>query len=121
MGWHWVMFDDSNRSLEEKIAVAAIKFRKKFGVYPTECLVLPRAINDLKTVGNVQVKPKHNALQGHLWLGMNDDGRKTGIPMAPFLLSDGPKTLLDLKKVLFMMISFFIYVTLFSQLAKASS
>lgn len=64
-----VIFDDNPKeTLEERIAGAAIRFRKKHGFYPTECLVLPSAIKDLKKVGQVQVKPKLNALADHLWL-----------------------------------------------------
>lgn len=74
--WYWVIYDDNPKvSLEEKIAVAAIKFRRKFKVYPKICLVLPSAIAGLRKVGLIEVRPKLNALQNHLWLGVLNDPR----------------------------------------------
>lgn len=82
---HLVIYEDSlvnlkGERLREKIAQMCARFRQKFGEAPTEFLALPSAIdgfNGLEKIGPVKIKPKHNALIHHFWIGRNDESVQT--------------------------------------------
>ena len=60
--------DDPFRDLAHKIALAAARYRKKFGAPPNVCYVHPSA-SPVERVGGVEVKPLPTVLVHHFWIG----------------------------------------------------
>jgi hypothetical protein len=76
VGWLW--FDnDSGRTVEEKVCLAAERYQEKFGQKPNTCYVNPQAISGEKKSltcpigdGTVQVLTARHILPHHFWLGI---------------------------------------------------
>lgn len=64
--------DNPTRSLTEKIALAAARYRQKHGVPPNICYVHPNTRDIVKNVGVVEVKPLRTVLIHHIWIGMEE-------------------------------------------------
>jgi hypothetical protein len=70
--------DDPSRGLEEKVALAARHYRRKYGAMPDLCYVHPSMLGSGPEVrgacrGGVQVCGLHTVLRHHLWLGCVND------------------------------------------------
>ena len=64
-------FDDNpSRTLAEKIASAARRYRQKFGATPNVCFVHPSAADGECEVGGVTVAPLRSVLRHHFWVGV---------------------------------------------------
>lgn len=71
-------FDDSKRTLIEKIKVAATHFQKKYGRTPDLCLVHPSAMTESLEVvphygKDIHVRLYRPVLPGHLWIGIDEE------------------------------------------------
>jgi hypothetical protein len=67
--------DDKERTLEEKVELAADYYRQKFGRAPTLCLVNPRSMNGgTQRVAKVELRAAHNVLLHHFWVGIAENG-----------------------------------------------
>lgn len=68
-------FDNSKKTLAEKIQGAVEYYVKKYGRNPDLCLVHPSLLEkDQKTleVGKLVVRPYRPVLPGHIWIGIED-------------------------------------------------
>jgi hypothetical protein len=74
-------FDNSQRSLLEKIQRAADYYQKKYGRAPDLCMVNPQALSSgvgsPGTESKLTVRPSRIVLPGHLWLGIEDHQEET--------------------------------------------
>ena len=69
-----LLWFDSNpdRSLEEKVRVAAERYAVKFGVSPNACFVNPELLGREEVhIGGVQVSAAPNILPHHFLLGVS--------------------------------------------------
>ena len=62
-------FDDSPKTLAQKVALATVAYRRKFGEMPTTCFVHPSASEEKQQVGPVEVAPLSTVLKYHFWIG----------------------------------------------------
>lgn len=69
-------FDNSDKSLADKVKVAAQHFQKKYGRTPDLCLVNPGMMGTEDVVPfygkEIHVRPYRSVLPGHLWIGLDD-------------------------------------------------
>ncbi len=72
VGMLW--FDDSNRTLPEKVARAGTFYRDKFGRSPNLCLVNPESC-DIKegVIAGIELRQARMVLPGHLWIGVDEE------------------------------------------------
>ncbi|HIP95785.1 MAG TPA: hypothetical protein EYH32_01050 [Anaerolineae bacterium] len=73
VGWMW--FDsDPQKTFEEKVRLAAKRYREKFGRSPTVCYVNNGQVNGQREIhcGTVHIIGAHNILPHHFWLGIAD-------------------------------------------------
>ena len=64
-------FDDTVRSLTDKIARAAERYQLKYGHTPNVCYVHPTMVNTQETqLGALRVLPTRTVLPNHFWLGV---------------------------------------------------
>lgn len=84
IGMLW--FDDSPRSIDEKIKRAVAFYANKYGRTPTLCMVHPSTAQDEGSIGGVQVRPARTVLPHHFLVGI-EDSRPNGkeAPVAPRL------------------------------------
>ena len=71
-------FDDSKRSLEDKVLRAVARYRRKHGRAPNLCLAHPEAFDGHEpplAVGEVEVRADGSILRCHFWIGV---GRSSG-------------------------------------------
>lgn len=62
--------DNPSRDLAEKIALAAQRYRQKFGVAPDICYVHPSTLSEKDKVdGRIRVTALPTVLRHHFWLG----------------------------------------------------
>ena len=65
-------FDDSDKSLEDKVKQAAARYRRKHGKPPTLCLVHTATFDDIAqvkhTVG-IEIRVGRSVLPDHFWIG----------------------------------------------------
>jgi hypothetical protein len=75
IGMLW--FDDSSRSLNDKITRAVTFYKDKYGSSPTHCLVHPETLNggDGK-LGGVEVREARLVMQNHFWIGIDETARR---------------------------------------------
>ncbi len=71
-------FDDSKRTLPEKVKIAATQFQKKYGRTPDLCLVNPNMMTEASDVVphygvDIHVRPYRPVLPGHLWIGIDEE------------------------------------------------
>ena len=72
-GWFWQ--DTSDSSLEDRVTLAAQKYREKYGRAPTVCYVnsgqhAEALGDDGFDVGGVAVRGMRNIARNYFWLGM---------------------------------------------------
>jgi hypothetical protein len=77
---------DPKRSLEDKVAQAAERYRQKYGRWPNTCYVHPKVVDGQGADGlrlawqarnakaTIQVLPAPNILVHHYWVGEAKDG-----------------------------------------------
>ena len=68
--------DDPARSLDEKVVLAARRYREKFGRDPDSCYVHPSALGGNgkgRKMGPVQVTARRSVLRHHFWLGREEN------------------------------------------------
>ena len=72
IGMLW--FDDSARTLPEKVKRAAAYYAEKYGRTPTLCLVHPATLADGKEgrLGDVTLRSSRSVLPNHLLVGIDD-------------------------------------------------
>ena len=64
-----LVFDDNpDHNLDTKVALAAARYKRKFGTTPNTCYVHPSA-EPAGPVGCVEVKPLSTVLKHHFWIG----------------------------------------------------
>jgi hypothetical protein len=74
IGMLW--FDDSARTLPEKIQRAAAYYAEKYGRSPTLCLVNPAGLNEAEgDLGGVHVRAARSVMPHHLWIGVDERTR----------------------------------------------
>jgi hypothetical protein len=67
-------FDNSDKSLTDKVKLAAAHFQKKYGKKPELCLVpISMEPGDNMEVDGVTVRTWTQALPGHLYVGCEDE------------------------------------------------
>ncbi len=77
IGMLW--FDDSSRSLKEKVQRAAAYYAEKYGRKPTLCLVNPITLNgDEGVIGGVEVRKGDNVMPQHYWIGVDQAEGRNG-------------------------------------------
>lgn len=75
--------DDPNRTLEEKVERAALRFREKYGVAPDICYANPHTVPDAERAvalkqattraggtAKIMLKQARSILPNHFWLGI---------------------------------------------------
>jgi len=67
LGLLW--YDNSDSSLDSKVAKAAARYRERFGEDPTVCYVHPTMV---EPVADIQIEPSPRILEHHLWLGREE-------------------------------------------------
>ena len=71
-------FDDSKRTLSEKVKSAAIYYQKKYGRTPDMVLVHPSMMTAdsdgtvMHYGTEIHVRPYRSVLPGHLWVGIDE-------------------------------------------------
>jgi len=71
--------NDPSRSLEEKVVLAAQRYREKYGCAPDTCCVHPAAVGeDELSVDGLRVVAARNVLLHHFWVGEADGERAPG-------------------------------------------
>ncbi len=69
VGWMW-FDDDPKRTIEEKVSLAAQRYREKFGRAPNTCYVNQATLSQEEThYGPLHVIAVHNILPNYFWLG----------------------------------------------------
>jgi hypothetical protein len=74
--------DDKNRTIEEKVRLAARRYREKFGMVPDTCYVNQASFkgkSSLKLKGEdvvIKVIAAPNILPHHFWIGVSRRRRK---------------------------------------------
>ena len=74
-------YDDSKRSLKEKITVAVDHYSEKYGEKPTLCFVHPSMLERDTLQGNgIELREARNVMPSHFWLGIDlgDNGESNG-------------------------------------------
>ena len=62
---------DPKRALQEKVAQAAERYRRKYGCKPNLCYVNPIHLAGVAAeYGGVRVEPMRNVLKYHFWIGV---------------------------------------------------
>jgi len=62
--------DDPRRRIDEKVRLAAARYRQKFGVAPDVCYVNQRMVDRAELrIGDVRVVPVSTVLPNHFWVG----------------------------------------------------
>ncbi len=74
IGMLW--YDDSTRSLDDKVRRAAEFYSEKYGRQPTLCLVNPATWDkpDAKSLG-IEVRQARLVLPNHFWIGVDEEAR----------------------------------------------
>jgi len=78
IGMLW--YDDTKRTLDEKIARAVEHYKTKYGAVPTVCFVNPELLPKASGVelAGVQLRAARTVLMNHFWLGVGDAVVKNG-------------------------------------------
>ncbi len=67
-------YDNSSKSIADKIEAAAKRYREKFGIAPDTCFVNPRDLEQAskpKPNLKIQIATKATIMPNHIWLGMS--------------------------------------------------
>lgn len=72
-------FDNSSRSLTEKVADASSFYKDKYGQSPTLCFVNPATLNGNEARSNgVEVREARTVMPDHFWIGVDPKDSKNG-------------------------------------------
>ena len=70
-------FDNTKRTLVEKVKLAAQHFQQKYGRTPDLCLVHPSMMGTDDVVAfygkDIHIRPYRPVLPGHLWIGIDEE------------------------------------------------
>lgn len=66
-------YDDSPKTLAQKVALAVIAYKRKFGEMPNRCFVHKSALDEKEQVGPVEVVPWPTVLKFHFWIGQEKE------------------------------------------------
>jgi hypothetical protein len=73
-------FDNSSRSLKEKVESAVLYYREKYGQSPTLCFVNPATLSGKEGPANgVEVRSARSVMPDHFWIGVGTDGSVKGL------------------------------------------
>jgi hypothetical protein len=65
-------FDNSPRSLKEKVNDASVFYREKYGCIPTLCFVNPASLEEEESQSNgVEVRKARTVMPDHFWIGID--------------------------------------------------
>ncbi len=66
-------YDNSSKSISDKIEAAARRYKEKFGAPPDMCFVNPNDLENAKAKPNVKIHiaTKTTIMPNHIWLGMS--------------------------------------------------
>lgn len=62
-------YDNTDKSLAEKIGQALAYFQAKYNATPTLAQVNQKALSQAVTLWGVEVTPSRSILPGHIWIG----------------------------------------------------
>jgi hypothetical protein len=72
-------FDNSSRSLNEKVADASAFYKDKYGHSPTLCFVNPTTLEGKEGRSNgVEVRETRTVMPDHFWIGINPKDSTNG-------------------------------------------
>jgi len=75
IGMLW--YDDSSRSLKEKVQRAVEFYTQKYGRAPTLCLVNPAGLNGgARENTPVPVRAARSVMPNHLWIGVDEEAER---------------------------------------------
>lgn len=75
-------FDNSPRSLKDKVADASSFYKEKYGELPTLCFVNPATLAGSETRSNgVEVRETRTVMPDHFWIGvgLKDSAKTSGV------------------------------------------
>ena len=81
IGMLW--FDDSTRSVDEKVKRAVAFYSEKYGREPTLCMVNPTTTESEGIMAGVQVRPARSVLPHHFLVGIEDERPNGKVSPAP--------------------------------------
>jgi|GEM_PF-698164 len=64
-------FDNTDRTIKEKIVGAAAYYRQKYGVVPDRCYVNAGQLGKVLKLGRLLAIPAGNVLNDHFWVGVD--------------------------------------------------
>lgn len=69
-----MFFDDSDKSLAEKVRAHAARYFGRFGKAPELCLVHPSMLADVQTleVDKITIRPWRYVMPNNFWLGIEE-------------------------------------------------
>jgi hypothetical protein len=77
IGMLW--FDESERSLKDRVEGAASFYAEKYGVAPTLCLVHPSMLNGEGTeFGEIHLRKARSVMPNHFWVGIDENSHAGG-------------------------------------------
>ncbi len=72
-------FDNSSRSLKEKVKDASVFYQEKYGQVPTLCFVNPITLDGEEGRSNgVEVRKARTVMPNHFWIGVDQNDSKDG-------------------------------------------
>jgi hypothetical protein len=72
-------FDNSSRSLKEKVEAAVLYYQEKYGQAPTMCFVNPATLAGKEGPSNgVEVRSAQTVMPDHFWIGVGKEGSSKG-------------------------------------------
>ncbi len=75
IGMLW--YDDSSRSLKEKVQRAVEFYTQKYGRSPTLCLVNPAGLNGGERENTaVPIRAARSVMPNHLWIGVDEEAER---------------------------------------------
>jgi len=72
-------FDNSPRSLKDKVEDASMFYREKYGQVPTICFVNPATLNNGGGRSNgIEVREARTVMPDHFWIGVDQKDSSDG-------------------------------------------
>jgi hypothetical protein len=74
-------FDNSTRSLKDKVSDASSFYKEKYGQLPTLCYVNPATLGESEARSNgVEVRETRTVMPDHFWIGVDleDSAKRNG-------------------------------------------
>jgi hypothetical protein len=81
VGMLW--FDDSPKSISDRVKRAVEFYSEKYGQQPTLCLVNPEMLDaEEGVIAGIQIRRARLIMPGHFWIGIDDnaDGKQVSSP-----------------------------------------